>query len=83
MWDLWDIIATIFIYEGLRGISTYFHSSQDKEQHGYHLQLLVALGTLYLSLQLLQAESWVVLNKSIRLAGNGITLAVVFMSGKV
>jgi hypothetical protein len=78
------LIATIFIYDGLHGISKYFERTDgaNPAMSSVYLQLIIALGTIYLSLALLGAKNWTIFNNNTRtlLCDYGITLAVIVMS---
>jgi MFS superfamily sulfate permease-like transporter len=90
------LIATIFIYEGLRGMTEYFKveggSEPGSEQGSVarvepdmaagYLQIIIAMGTIYLSLIFLNAKNWIVFHNNTRtlLSDYGITLAVCFMT---
>ncbi len=78
------LIALIFIYDGLHGISEYFEQTDgvDPAMSSVYLQLIIAMGTIHLSLTFIGAKNWTILNNSMRniLSDYGITLAVVLMS---
>jgi hypothetical protein len=76
------LIATVFIYEGVKGISGYFSNITVETMSGVYLQLIIALATIYLSLLLLGAPNWLFFTATARgtIKDYGVTLAVIFSS---
>jgi boron transporter len=74
------LIAVIYIYTGIVGITEGFGTRADFEAGVF--QLLISLGTAWLGLQLAGARSWVVFNEKARdlVADYGPTVALVLWS---
>ena len=74
------LIAVIYIYTGIVGIIDGFGGRDDFE--GGVFQLLIALGTAWLGLQLAGARGWVVLNEKARdlISDYGPTAALIMWS---
>lgn len=74
------LIAIIYLYTGATGIADKFGGRDDFE--GALFQLLIALGTAWLAVQLSQARHWVVMNEQARelISDYGPTCALIAWS---
>jgi hypothetical protein len=74
------LIAIIYLYTGFSGVADKFGNSEDFE--GALFQLLIALGTAWLAIQLSQARHWIMFNEETRelVSDYGPTCALILWS---